>query len=265
MNIKGFSTGLFGWHERYRMDGKEPSWEEIFRDVAESGVDAVEIDPVPELAAAAKASGLAVSGTYIGLALHEPFEALDIDRSVLPAARRLAEAGGTDLMINADPKGGWGAPEPKTEEEFKRQGDNLTRIAAAVGSLGLQVSLHNHAATAHNAEGDLRSVIDYAAEEVGLCIDTGWAHTAGCDPVAWVRKYPQRVYAFHLRNQIGDIPTEDLIDGEIDMRGLIGVLAEIGYKGWLALELWHREDTHPQRTMIEDTKRSIDALKRWIK
>ncbi|OPA73278.1 hypothetical protein BVG16_29815 [Paenibacillus selenitireducens] len=264
MNIKGFSTGMYGWHERYGMDGKDPSWEEIFRDCAESGVDAVEIDPTPELLSAAKACGLTISGTYVGLALHEPFEALGIEDAVMPAARRLAEAGGTDLVINADPKGGWENPELKTEVEFKRQGDNLTRIAAAVRPLGLKVSLHNHAATTHNAEGDLRSVIEYSSPEVGLCIDTGWAHVAGCDPIEWIRKYPDRVVAFHLRNQMGAIPTEDLLEGEIDMRRLIGTLSSIGYQGWLAFELWHRDDNHPQRTMVEDVRRSVDGLKQWI-
>lgn len=246
------------------MEGKEPSWEHIFSECAASGLDALEIDAVPEQLAAAKALGLAVSGTYVGLMLHEPFEALDIESSVLPAARRLAEAGGADLVINADPKGGWGDPQPKTEDEFKRQGDNLTRIGDAVRPLGLKASMHNHAADRHNAEGDLRSVIEYASPEIGLCVDTGWAHVAGCDPVKWIRSYPERIAAFHLRNQIGSIPTEDVLEGEIDMSDLIAALAEIRYKGWLTFELWHREDNHPQRTMTEDTRRSIDGLKRLI-
>ncbi|MCF2937830.1 sugar phosphate isomerase/epimerase [Paenibacillus alkaliterrae] len=264
MEIKGFSTSMFGWNVNYWTQDKEPVWEEIFRECVEAGLDAVEIDAVPEQTETAKALGLAVSGTYVGLALHEPFEALDIDNNVIPAARRLAEAGGTDLIINADPKGGWGEAQPKTEEEFRRQGDNLARIAAAVRPLGLKVSLHNHAADKHNAEGDLRSVIEYASPEVGLCIDTGWAHAAGCDPIDWIRKYPDRVAALHLRNQNGDIPTEDILTGEINMRDLIAALAEIGYTGWLSFELWHREDNNPQRTLTEDTRLSIEGLKRWL-
>ncbi|UVI33208.1 sugar phosphate isomerase/epimerase family protein [Paenibacillus spongiae] len=264
MNIKGFSTGMYGWQARYWKDGKEPSWDEMFRDCAESGMDAVEIDPTPELAAAAQAHGLTISGTYVGLQLHEPFEALKIEESVLPSAKRLAEAGGTDLVINADPKGSWEHPELKTEEEFKRQGDNLARIAAAVKPLGLKVSLHNHAATKHNAEGDLRSVIDYSSPEVGLCIDTGWAHVAGINPIDWIRKYPERVVAFHFRNQNGAIPTEDLLEGEIDMKELISALDAIAYEGWLTFELLHQDDMQIERTMEEDVQRSVDGLKQWI-
>jgi inosose dehydratase len=265
MNIKGFSTNMYGWQEQYWQKGNEVSWEEIFRHCADSGVQAVEIDPEPELLALAKANGLSVSGAYIGLQLHESFETLHIEESIMPVARRLAEAGGTDLVINADPKGGWENPELKTEEEFKRQGDNLSQIAVAVSSLGLKVSMHNHASTKHNMEGDLRSVIQYSSPLVGLCIDTGWAHIAGCDPIELIRKYPDKVFAFHLRNQSGLTPTEDLIEGEIDMGKLIGALADIGYKGWLAFEILHRADPIPKRTMVEDVKRYVDYLKQSMK
>lgn len=264
MKIKGFSTNMYGWQDSYWQQGKDPSWEELFRDCQESGIDAVEIDPTSKLLSLAKAHSLSVSGAYVGLPLHEPFESLRVEEIVLPVAGRVAEAGGADLVINADPKGGWGSPELKTEEEFKRQGDNLSRIAAAVGPLGLKVSMHNHAAVRHNADGDLRSVIDYASPEVGLCIDTGWAHVAGHDPIALIRQYPEKVYAFHLRNQLGTLPTEDLLEGDIDMRGLIRALAGCGYNGWMAFELLHRKDSRPKRTMIEDVRRSVDYVKNLI-
>ncbi|TFE26281.1 sugar phosphate isomerase/epimerase family protein [Cohnella luojiensis] len=261
MKIKGYSTGLYGWQVKYWAEGKEPSMEEIFRECAEAGLDAVEIDPVPETAALARSFGLSVSGSYAGLPLHEPIENLRIEETLLPIARRLAENGGRDLVINADPKGGWDYPLDKTEDEFKRQGDNLTRIALAVNSLGLAVSMHNHAASLHNAEGDLRSVIEYGAREIGLCIDTGWAHIAGCDPIGWIRKYPERVTAFHLRNQTGLVPAEDLAEGDIDMRKLLGVLDVIGFQGWLTLELFHPLETQAKRTLMEDVRRSVEFLK----
>ncbi|MBW7452750.1 sugar phosphate isomerase/epimerase, partial [Paenibacillus sepulcri] len=179
--------------------------------------------------------------------------------------RRLAEAGGTDLIINADPKGGWGAALPKTEDEFERQGEHLSRISAAAGEWGLKVSLHNHADEKHNAEGDMRSVIEYASADVGLCVDTGWAHAAGYDPIEWIRTYPERIDAFHLRNQRGRTPTEDLLEGDIDMEKLLQALSDIGYNGWLAFELLHNEENPPVRTMAEDVRRSVEFLKTFIR
>jgi inosose dehydratase len=40
---------------------------------------------------------------------------------------------------------------------------------------------------------------------------------------------------------------------------------DIEYEGWLSLEIWHRKDNNPKRTMIEDTKISIDYINQLIK
>ncbi|MGP4081596.1 sugar phosphate isomerase/epimerase family protein [Pseudalkalibacillus sp. R45] len=263
MEIFGYSTAMYGWFDRYWAEKKkEPSWDEVFQDCVDAGMDAVEIDPRPELIQLADSYGLSISGSYVGLPLHE--SEIDIEEVVMPIARRLAEAGGRDLLVNADPKGGWSVSLPKSEDETKNQGMHLTRISEAVSGLGLKVSLHNHADDPHNADADLRSVIEFSSHDVGLCIDTGWAHVAGHDPIRLVSDYPERIYAFHLRNQKGSIPTEDLTAGEIDMERLIAALDKVHYKGWLTFELWHPEETKPQRTMVEDTKLSIEHVKKLV-
>ncbi|KIL42180.1 hypothetical protein SD70_03220 [Gordoniibacillus kamchatkensis] len=259
MKIRGFSSNMYGWFERWKADGKEPVWDDLYRACAEAGLDAVETDAAPERLALVRAYGLTVSASYIGLQLHGEYA--ELEEEVLPYAERLAIAGGTDLLVNADPYGGWKQPLPKPEVLVQRQGDNLSRLADKLRSFGLQLSLHNHAADRHNAEADLRSVVQYADPAVGLCVDTGWAHVAGCDPVAWIREYPERVKAFHLRNQRGRVPTEDLTDGEIDMVSVLKAAAEGGYGGWLALELWHPPETGAVRSMIEDVRRSIAYLR----
>ena len=121
--IKDFRPGCTaGRRSTGRTDWIRPP-EAIFRSCAEAGLQAVEADPTDEILALAKRFGLVISGAYIGLQLHERYDRLNIGDTVLPTAKRLAAAGGTDLVINADPKGGWDEPQPKTEEEFKRQGD----------------------------------------------------------------------------------------------------------------------------------------------
>lgn len=262
MNISGFSSNMYGWFERWKSDGKEPVWDDIYRACAEAGLDAVETDATPEKLALVRAYGLTVSASYIGLPLHGEYAELEAE--VLPYAERLAAAGGTDLLVNADPYGGWKHPLPKPEELVQRQGDNLSRLADKLSPFGLQLSLHNHAADRHNAEADLRSVVQFADKAVGLCVDTGWAHVAGCDPVAWVRSYPERIKAFHLRNQRGRVPVEDVTEGEVDMRALMEAAAHVNYGGWLALELWHPPETNPARTMTEDVQRSIAFLREIV-
>ncbi|MDQ0972551.1 inosose dehydratase [Neobacillus niacini] len=263
MNIKGFSSNMYGWVERWKKDNKQPRWEEIFSACAEAGLDAVEIDADHEKLKMARSFGLAVSASYVGLPLHVPFNHLEFEQTVLPFAERLASAGGSDLLLNADPIN-WKTPAAKTEDDFKQQGENLAIISEIVKPMSVKVCLHNHAADHHNANGDLRSVIDYSDQSVGLCVDMGWAHVAGCNPIEWVNTYPERIFAFHFRNQNGKVPTEDLLDGEIDITAMLKSAAAANYNGWLALELWHPPSTQPKRTMTEDVKRSISYLKELI-
>ncbi|MEH7745698.1 sugar phosphate isomerase/epimerase [Neobacillus drentensis] len=260
MNIRGFSSNMYGWSERWKRDGKTPEWDELFRACAESGLDAVEIDADTEKLKLARSYGLAISASYIGLPLHVPFNTLDVEQSILPFAERLAAAEGSDLLLNADPIN-WKNVVSKSEDHFKQQGENLSRISELVTPMGLKVCLHNHAADNHNATGDLRSVVQYADTSVGLCVDTGWAFVSGCNPIEWVNTYPDRINAFHLRNQHGGMPTEDLLEGDIDFSSLMASAASAHYNGWLALELWHPDCIQPFRSMGEDVQRSINYLR----
>ncbi|WP_431245659.1 sugar phosphate isomerase/epimerase family protein [Leifsonia xyli] len=258
--IRGVTTALYGWMERFARDGVEWDWESLYGACAESGVDAVETDPEPHKLAVARSVGLAVSSSYVGLPLHLPWDALDTDRAVLPVAERLAAAGGSELILNAD-QADWDHPAAKSVDGARRQGENLTRIAGLVAPLGLRVSLHNHAHTFDEAQLDLDSVLTHADPAVGLCVDTGWAWFAGHDPLAWVREHPQRVFAFHFRNMRGQVPTEDLSEGDLDVPAIVRTAVASGYDGWLGLELWHPAELQPERSMVEDVRRSAALLR----
>lgn len=262
MEIRGFSSGLYGWIERSILEHNTAEMNAVLRDCAQSGLDALEIDANRESLDKTLALPLKVSGMYWGSPLHEPWGRLRAANSVLPLVERLASAGATHFIANADPKGGWDQRLPKTEEELRYQGENLSRLADLVRPLKL--SLHNHGHTQDLALADLRSVIEYADATVGLCVDTGWACVAECDPVSWVLRYPERIFAVHLRNQRGSIPTEDLMEGDVDMHALMEALRTANYRGWLTLELWHPPETQPLRTMVEDVRRSIAYLRELI-
>lgn len=252
------ATALYGWMERAKRDGVAWDWESLFAACAVTGVDGVETDPTPEELAILTRLGLRVSAAYVGLPLYLPFERLDLDAELLPVAERLADAGARDLILNVD-QAEWSARVTRTAEHAKRTGDNLSRIADLVAPLGLRLALHNHADDAETARLDLDAVVEYADPIVGLCVDTGWALVAGHDPVDWVREHRDRVHALHLRNQHGRTPTEDLLEGDLDVPGLLAALGD--FDGWLTLELWHPEPLRPERSMADDVRRSADYLR----
>ena len=81
-----------------------------------------------------------------------------------------------------------------------------------------------------------------ASDRVGITVDVGHFHSAGVDWKALIRKYPEKIFNVHLKDHIG--PQSVAIGrGEIDLKGLMSVLREIGYVGPIALEL---EVTDPE-------------------
>ncbi len=85
---------------------------------------------------------------------------------------------------------------------------------------------------------------------------------AGHDPLDWFRSYPDRIAHLHLRNQRGTVPSEDLLEGDLDMEALLDALPD--YTGWLTLELWHPDTMTPQRSRVEDARRSADYLRTLV-
>lgn len=257
MTPRGIATALYGWMERFRRDGLAWDWRTLYGACAQAGVDAVETDPQPEKLAILRDLGLAVSASYVGMPLHTGVTDAALRDRVLPVAERLAAAGGRDLILNADPVEG--AP-PKTDDDARRQGEAMSRVAVLAEPLGLVVSMHNHAAVPAQAELDLRSVLEYADARVGLCIDTGWALVAGADPVGWAAAHGDRVRALHLRD-VDDrgIPTEELGAGRLDLAALLAALP--GFDGWLTLELWHPDTMQPSASFAEANRRSAELLR----
>lgn len=258
MGIRGVSTALYGWMERFAREGIEWDWDSLYGACADAGVDAVETDPFPEKLAILHRLGLQVSSSYVGIPLTVPFGEIDLDGRILPTAERLAGAGGTTLLLNADPID-WTGGAGKTVDEAKLQGENISRIAEHVKKLGLETALHNHSADHGDAQRDLESVVLHASEEVGLCIDTGWAVVAGHDPIEWALAYPSRVLAFHLRTNAGDAPAEDLTTGEPEIDVLLDAVPD--FTGWVGLELWHPPSMTPRGSMVDAVRRSAALVR----
>jgi len=73
-------------------------------------------------------------------------------------------------------------------------------------------------------------------EKLGVTIDTGHFHAAGVDNIAFVKKYPDRVYNVHFKDHIGRQSVE-IGKGEIDLKGFVQALHDADYDGALGLEL----------------------------
>jgi len=262
--MKGIAANRWAWVSETGRDETEKTLDTFLREATKAGYEAVEAADAG-LGRAAQTYGLEVCGTYASGPLHRPWAELDADSAFMAPARTVVELGGDYLVVNADPKGSWSQRERKSEDELKRQGENLSRLAHAVGEMGLRLLLHNHADSATLHLDDLRSVTEFSTPEVGVCLDTGWALVSEDDPVARVRSLGARLGGLHLRNHRGKVPTEWLGSGDMNVGAFVQALKDVGYSGWLTTELWHRADTAATISLVEAQQRTVSLLRRlWV-
>ncbi|MEW6359048.1 MAG: sugar phosphate isomerase/epimerase [Planctomycetota bacterium] len=259
--MKGIATNRWPWSSEANRPQEEKTVENFLKEAAEAGYEAVEfVMEVGDVAAIVRERGLKVCGGYVGGPLHLPWEQIATEK-MLAVARQLGELGADYLCVNSDPKGNWSKRERKSDDELKRQGENLSRLAREVKPLGLRILLHNHANTKPLHLDDLKSVSDYADPSVGVCLDTGWALTSEDDPVACARRLGKRLGGLHLRNQRRDVPVEWLGEGDMDVAAFLNVLKKNSYNGWLTTELWHRNDVKVTQSLMEDHRRTVELLR----
>lgn len=258
--MKRTATQRYGWSSEPGRPDEEKTLEVFIREAAEAGYDGVANyeEGIGEMAAR---YGVRVAGAYAGAKCHEGFEEVDPAGETIALAQAVAELGGDFLTVNCDPKGAWDNRERKTEDELKRQGENLTRLADQITPLGLDLVMHNHAVSNDLHLDDLRSVTEFAGDSVYFCLDTGWAQTSGDEPIARIRAMGARLRGVHLRNQFGEKPTEWLGEGDIDMAECIGALKEIGYDGWLTTEIYYRADTDLSASLVDNQTRTVTLLR----
>jgi inosose dehydratase len=110
---------------------------------------------------------------------------------------------------------------------------------------------------------------------VGLCFDTGHYQFGGGDPVEGIRRHADRVWHVHFKDydpQVGEASRRngwDAIEsvahgvfcelgrGAVDFPGVIQVLKDIGYDGWIVVE----QDVLPgMGTPKESAQRNRDYI-----
>lgn len=137
---------------------------------------------------------------------------------------------------------------------------DLNRAGSACRELGITFAIHNHAAELEQDGRALRAMLDETnAGLVSLVLDVGNPFAAGFTAPAVVRRYFRRIAGFHLRDTSAGV--EVLMGaGEFDFAGLARVIREVGWTGWLILEVNRRADI-PSRQLAE---MSLDHIRKTM-
>jgi inosose dehydratase len=140
------------------------------------------------------------------------------------------------------------------EEEFKSYGDRLTELAEWLRAEGCPMTFHHHMGTVVETEREIDLLMAKTGDAVGLLLDTGHLHFAGGDVLGTARRHGRRINHVHckdirpdvlarLKSESWSFPKgviEGVFtvpgDGAIDFAAFAGVLAEVGYSGWVVVE-----------------------------
>jgi len=271
MSIKGIATQMYVWGQVYGKEGKsvDENLDEVFGYIAEAGFDGVEgglglassAEKAESLRQLLDKHSLRLPGLYHGGVYHVRDEAEKMIKDTLSLARFAAEIGCPAVNVNPAAIG-----REKTDDELKVQGEYLNKMGRTLKEIGMAFYIHNHTPAIANDARELRANCDNTDPElVGLCLDTHWVLRGGVEPLGLMRQYPNRIKSLHLRNSREGVWMEDFGDGDIDHGEMSKILKEIGYDGWLIVELAYEQKTQLTRSIQENSRRSREYVREVFK
>jgi inosose dehydratase len=231
-----------------------------------------------------RAHGLAlVSGWYSGRLAQRSVED---EIAVAGPHLRLLAANGAKVMVYGEVAGSiQGAAQPLykrprffTSAQWDAYAERLTRFAAHTLSHGVRLAYHHHMGACVETPEDVDELMARAGPDVGLLFDSGHMTFAGGDAVAILRKHAARVCHVHCkdvrpavielaRNRNWSFPDAVINgaftvpgDGAVDFAGLIGVLREHDYEGWLVVEAEQDPVVAPSYAYAEKGFRTLAEL-----
>jgi sugar phosphate isomerase/epimerase len=224
--------------ERYEVD-------RIAREIAKAGFGGIEFAHqlqhfarVPDLDAVMeelrlKLASLACSISYQS---DDPM-AETIARAEYAAAREV-----TDLMV----VGGWGADwSDKSDDQLARLAHNLDAICERFRDRGLTTAFHPHLETCCENARDTARLLGFS-KHTHLCLDNAHFDLTGDDSAAFAEAHADRIGLAHVKDfqPAPDEPASryggrfcELGEGQLDIERYLNALVQIGFDGWVIVEL----------------------------
>lgn len=209
-------------------------------------------DSIDEFRELLDSRGLRLSALYGGGRFSDPSRRDEVIAYNERVARFLA-ANGADRIV-------FGPGGPRTEggtttEALKEAAVTMTKAAQRCLDLGVRACVHPHLGTELQDRRELDIIMELTDPEVlGLTVDTAHVTAAGMDAIEVITTYRDRLGYLHFK----DLTPTDADDpevfpilrgdealpifcelglGTVDLLGVLGTLDDIGYDGWLTVEI----------------------------
>jgi inosose dehydratase len=200
-----------------------------------------------------------ISGWYSGhLLVHSVAE----EMAAIDSHLRLLLAMGCAVLVYAETTGSIAGDRRRhlssrprlSASDWTEYGAKLTDLAERLEAEGIRLAYHHHMGTVVETAAEIDALMAATGDRVGLLLDTGHLAFAAADPAAIARRYCHRINHVHCKDVrsevLARVRAEDASfldaviagvftvpgDGSIDFAGVLAVLAEADYRGWLVVE-----------------------------
>ena len=161
----------------------------------------------------------------------------------------------------------WIGPQ-KTADDYKKFAETFNKRGEVCKKNGLRFAYHNHGYTFQEIDGQMPQDILMTNTDPALVdfeMDIYWVVTAGGDPEAWFKKYPNRFSLCHVKDRTkGADPKEedascDLGTGSIDFSKVLNVAAANGMKHYIL-----EQEKYTNSTPLKSTEVGAAYLKNLL-
>jgi sugar phosphate isomerase/epimerase len=205
------------------------------------------------LAKHARESGLEIAALYPPpLNIHSPERRAETFASVAAAIEQAAQIGCRNLVFSP--------LLPRADYDYRMLAEDCERLAAIIGERDVRICLENHHQWPLSYVEDYEKVLTYVSHPaIGITVDTGHFTASSVDSAAFVRRFAERIYHVHLKDHIGEecVP---MGQGETENRAVVEALREIGFDGYLTLEIEVKDQENIERYLVEARTYCRDVL-----
>jgi inosose dehydratase len=119
----------------------------------------------------------------------------------------------------------------------------LQELLPIAASRGQRLSLETHCYPPYVFTGppDLEAFVE-GFSDLGYVVDVAHMHHGGLDYVAWVRRWAARLWGMHVSDAVPGAGLQAGVhlpfhEGSVDLPAVVAALRDVGYEGFLALEV----------------------------
>jgi sugar phosphate isomerase/epimerase len=170
---------------------------------------------------------------YLGMSVVSSH--IDISKDV---ERKAGEAGEIGMKYLICPYIG----KQKSIDDVKRVADKFNELGEICKKNGLRFAYHNHGYSFETQEGQIPQDVMMQNTDPSLVdfeMDIYWVRTAGADPEAWLKKYPNRWTLCHVKDRGANFKEGDddasvtLGTGTIDFSRILKTAKSVGMKYYI--------------------------------